>query len=90
MGFFDRMLRSVNNFALEQFGIKRPKDAINFMERLIDSRRDDEDKVKYAKFVTAWLNKLSLSGSSEADYVLDYLRNSYKISFFCEKNCIRL
>ena len=44
MGFFDSILGSVQNFAMEQYGIKRPHDAIGFMERLIDSRRDEEEK----------------------------------------------
>ena len=78
---------------MEQYGIKRPHDAISFMERLIGDRRDEEEKVKYDKYVANWLNKLSLSGnrmSGEADYVLDYFRNSYKISSFCEENRIKL
>ena len=94
MGFLDSIFSSIQNFGLEQYGIKRPSDAVDFMNRLIRSRRDDEDKAKYAKFVITWLNRLSLSNegsmSSEADRALDRLRNSYEINSFCERNSIRL
>lgn len=78
---------------MSQFGIERPRDAISFVERLIDSRRDDEDKVKYTKQVVDWLKHLSLSTKSEAgdaEYVLDYFQHSYKVSAFCKNHRIKL
>ena len=61
------------------------------LENIINSRRDDEEKVKYAKPILMWLKKISRSPDSaaqEANYVFDRVRDRY--SNFLEENCIRI
>ena len=77
MGLLDNMSKFLSK---NIFGVQRPRDALRILENIIQSNRDDDEKVKYAKPILMWLKKLSLSADGmgrEANEVLNQVRNRY-------------
>ena len=84
VGFLGNIWKKLGDMYLEQYGIKHPRDAVNFFDRLISSDIDDQEKLKLAKQVIQWLQQTELSGSSyanEARDVLSELRRLDKIKY---------
>ena len=94
MGFFGDLFNKMENAYLEQYGIKQPRDAVKFFDRLVSSKMDNQEKIKLAKQVVSWLKKTELSGgyyADEARHVLDRLRAlDLKYNYFFKYNKINL
>ena len=82
MGFFDAvgdfMKSQEKNILQSKYGIKRPYDAVNAVDRILRSGRDDDEKASLVRPVIAWLRKAALSGDYQAESALDDIRSSHR------------
>ncbi len=76
MGFFKDMFKSIAKMG--PFGIERPRDALRALDNIINSNREEDEQVKYAKPILMWLKRVSLTGDREANEVLKQVRDRYR------------
>lgn len=78
MGLLDNMSKFISK---NLFGVQRPRDVVPILENIIHSNRDNDEKVRRAKPILMWLDRLSTSTdgmNKEANEVLNYIRNRYR------------
>lgn len=82
MGFLDSVgdwMKSQEKSLLQsKYGIRRPGDAVNVVDRIIRSGRDDDEKASLVRPIIAWLRKTALAGDDNAEYALDDIRRDHR------------